>query len=183
MRNFKLRFPLSLTTSGDGSQEGIVVITNTGNDDAILSLTNLKVTYSGAGRSTFTVDESSAAVIRTLAASRAALTDDSTVDEPEQPQEPEQPAEPEWQNPWQNLVNGIKNTVNYIGEKIQSCQQDVGFGDYGSAKPCATTSFPGFSGFKVFNDLSVCDWLYDDIPNHDKGCYDIPDGGYGYFGS
>ena len=42
---------LSLTTSGDGSQDGIVVITNTGNDDAILSLTNLKVTYSGAGRS------------------------------------------------------------------------------------------------------------------------------------
>lgn len=111
---------LSLTTSGDGSQEGIVVITNTGDDDAILSLTNLKVTYSGEGRSTFTVDESSAAVIRTLAASRAALTDDSTVDEPEQPQEPEQPAEPEWQNPWQNLVDGIKNTVNYIGEKIQS---------------------------------------------------------------
>ena len=111
---------LSLTTSGDGSQEGIVVITNTGDNGAILSLTNLKVTYSGEGRSTFTVDESSAAVIRTLAASRAALTDDSTVDEPEQPQEPEQPAEPEWQNPWQNLVNGIKNTVNYIGEKIQS---------------------------------------------------------------
>lgn len=111
---------LSLTTSGNGSQEGIVVITNTGDNGAILSLTNLKVTYSGEGRSTFTVDESSAAVIRTLAASRAALTDDSTVDEPEQPQEPEQPAEPEWQNPWQNLVNGIKNTVNYIGEKIQS---------------------------------------------------------------
>lgn len=111
---------LSLTTSGDGSQEGIVVITNTGDNGAILSLTNLKVTYSGEGRSTFTVDESSAAVIWTLAASRAALTDDSTVDEPEQPQEPEQPAEPEWQNPWQNLVNGIKNTVNYIGEKIQS---------------------------------------------------------------
>ncbi|HIZ13174.1 MAG TPA: VWA domain-containing protein [Candidatus Mediterraneibacter stercorigallinarum] len=111
---------LSLTTSGDGSQEGIVVITNTGDNGAILSLTNLKVTYFGEGRSTFTVDESSAAVIRTLAASRAALTDDSTVDEPEQPQEPEQPAEPEWQNPWQNLVNGIKNTVNYIGEKIQS---------------------------------------------------------------
>ena len=111
---------LSLTTSGDGSQEGIVVITNTGDNGAILSLTNLKVTYSEEGRSTFTVDESSAAVIRTLAASRAALTDDSTVDEPEQPQEPEQPAEPEWQNPWQNLVNGIKNTVNYIGEKIQS---------------------------------------------------------------
>ena len=108
---------LSLTTSGDGSQDGIVVITNTGDDDAILSLTNLKVTYSGAGRSTFTVDENSAAAIRTLAASRAALADDSIE---EQPQEPEQPAEPEWQNPWQNLVNGIKNTVNYIGEKIQS---------------------------------------------------------------
>ena len=44
---------LSLTTSGDGSQDGIVVITNTGNDDATLSLTNLKVTYSGAGRSIF----------------------------------------------------------------------------------------------------------------------------------
>ena len=108
---------LSLTTSGDGSQEGIVVITNTGDDDAILSLTNLKVTYSGAGRSTFTVDENSAAAIRTLAASRTALADDSIE---EQPQEPEQPAEPEWQNPWQNLVNDIKNTVNYIGEKLQS---------------------------------------------------------------
>lgn len=107
---------LSLTTSGDGSQDGIVVITNTGDDDAILSLTNLKVTYSRAGRSTFTVDENSAAAIRTLAASRAALADDSIE---EQPQEPEQPAEPEWQNPWQNLVNDIKNTVNYIGEKIQ----------------------------------------------------------------
>lgn len=108
---------LSLTTSGDGSQDGIVVITNTGNDDAILSLTNLKVTYSGAGRSTFTVDENSAAAIRTLAASRAALADDSIE---EQPQEPEQPAEPEGQNPLQNLVNDIKNTVNYIGEKLQS---------------------------------------------------------------
>ena len=108
---------LSLTTSGDGSQDGIVVITNTGDDDAILSLTNLKVTYSGAGRSTFTVDENSAAAIRTLAASRTALADDSIE---EQPQEPEQPAEPEWQNPWQNLVNDIKNTVNYIGEKLQS---------------------------------------------------------------
>ena len=107
---------LSLTTSGDGSQDSIVVITNTGDDDAILSLTNLKVTYSGEGRSTFTVDENSAAAIRTLAASRAALADDSIE---EQPQEPEQPAEPEWQNPWQNLVNDIKNTVNYIGEKIQ----------------------------------------------------------------
>ena len=72
-----------------------------------------------------------------------------------------------------------------------NCQQDVGFGDYGSANPCATTSFPGFPGFKVgfpgfkvFNDPSVCEWMYDDIPNNDKGCYDIPDGnGYGYFGS
>lgn len=65
-----------------------------------------------------------------------------------------------------------------------NCQQDVGFGDYGSVNPCATTSFPGFPGFKVFNDPSVCKWMYDDIPNNDKGCYDIPDGnGYGYFGS
>lgn len=110
---------LSLTTSGDGSQDGIVVITNTGNDDAILSLTNLKVTYSGAGRSTFTVDENSAAAIRALAASRTVLTDDSIEEEP-QPEQPEQPAEPEWQDPWKNLVNDIKNTVNYIGEKLQS---------------------------------------------------------------
>ena len=110
---------LSLTTSGDGSQEGIVVITNTGDDDAILSLTNLKVTYSGAGRSTFTVDENSAAAIRALAASRTVLTDDSIEEEP-QPEQPEQPAEPEWKDPWKNLVNDIKNTVNYIGEKLQS---------------------------------------------------------------
>ena len=40
-------------------------------------------------------------------------------DEPEE-KKPEQPAEPEWQDPWKNLVNDIKNTVNYIGEKLQS---------------------------------------------------------------
>lgn len=64
-----------------------------------------------------------------------------------------------------------------------NCANDVGFGDYGSTNPCFTTSFPGFPGFKVFNDLSVCEWLWDDVPHNDTGCYHIPDGGYGYFGS
>lgn len=63
-----------------------------------------------------------------------------------------------------------------------NCEKDVGFGDYGSSNPCAT-NFPGFSGFKVFNDISVCEWLWDDVPHDDTGCYDIPQGGYGYFGS
>lgn len=109
---------LSLTTSGDGSQDGIVVITNTGDDDAILSLTNLKVTYSGVGRSTFTVDENSAAAIRTLAASRTAFADDSTTESPEEGIQ--QPEEPTWQKPIQNLITGIKNTVNYIEQKLQN---------------------------------------------------------------
>lgn len=111
---------LAMTTNGDGSQDGIVVITNTGSDDAILSLTNIKVTYSGQGISTFTIDDESAAQIRTLAAARMSVSDDSIVQQPEEPDEPEQPTAPSWQEQWDNVVTGIKNTVNYIGQKIQN---------------------------------------------------------------
>ena len=110
---------LRLTTNNDGSQEGVVVITNTGDEDTILSLTNIKVTYSGSGRSTFTVDDESVSQITALAAARAAVLNDSTEsgDDVQQPQQPEKPA---WQQQLDKVVTGIKDTVNYIGQKIQS---------------------------------------------------------------
>lgn len=110
---------LRLTTNNDGSQEGVVVITNTGDEDTILSLTNMKVTYSGSGRSTFTVDDESVSQITALAAARAAVLNDSTEsgDDVQQPQQPEKPA---WQQKLDKVVTGIKDTVNYIGQKIQS---------------------------------------------------------------
>lgn len=110
---------LRLTTNNDGSQEGVVVITNTGDADTILSLTNMKVTYSGSGRSTFTVDDESVSQITALAAARAAVLNDSTEsgDDVQQPQQPEKPA---WQQKLDKVVTGIKDTVNYIGQKIQS---------------------------------------------------------------
>ena len=110
---------LRLTTNNDGSQEGVVVITNTGDEDTILSLTHMKVTYSGSGRSTFTVDDESVSQITALAAARAAVLNDSTEsgDDVQQPQQPEKPA---WQQKLDKVVTGIKDTVNYIGQKIQS---------------------------------------------------------------
>lgn len=110
---------LRMTTNNDGSQEGVVVITNTGDKDTILSLTNMKVTYSGSGRSTFTVDDESVSQITALAAARAAVLNDSTEsgDDVQQPQQPEKPA---WQQKLDKVVTGIKDTVNYIGQKIQS---------------------------------------------------------------
>lgn len=111
-----------MTSNGDGSQDGIVVITNTGSDDAILSLTNIKITYSGVGRSTFTLDDESVSQIRALAAARTAVSDNDSAgqqpQEPSQPQEPQQPSKPNWQDQWNNVVNDIKNTVNYIGQQI-----------------------------------------------------------------
>lgn len=110
---------LRLTTNNDGSQEGIVVITNTGDEDTILSLTNIKVTYSGSGRSTFTVDDESASQITTLAAARAAVLSDST-ESGDDVQQPQQPEKPSWQQQLDKVVTDIKDTVNYIGQKIQS---------------------------------------------------------------
>ena len=111
-----------MTSNGDGSQDGIVVITNTGSDSAILSLTNIKITYSGVGRSTFTLDDESVSQIRALAAARTAVSDNDSAgqqpQEPSQPQEPQQPSKPNWQDQWNNVVNDIKNTVNYIGQQI-----------------------------------------------------------------
>lgn len=110
---------LRLTTNNDGSQEGIVVITNTGDEDTILSLTNIKVTYSGSGRSTFTVDDESVSQITTLAAARAAVLSDST-ESGDDVQQPQQPEKPSWQQQLDKVVTDIKDTVNYIGQKIQS---------------------------------------------------------------
>ena len=110
---------LRLTTNNDGSQEGVVVITNTGDEDTILSLTNIKVTYSGSGRSTFTVDDESVSQITTLAAARAAVLSDST-ESGDDVQQPQQPEKPSWQQQLDKVVTDIKDTVNYIGQKIQS---------------------------------------------------------------
>lgn len=110
---------LRLTTNNDGSQEGIVVITNTGDEDTILSLTNIKVTYSGSGRGTFTVDDESVSQITTLAAARAAVLSDST-ESGDDVQQPQQPEKPSWQQQLDKVVTDIKDTVNYIGQKIQS---------------------------------------------------------------
>lgn len=111
---------LRLTTNNDGSQEGVVVITNTGDEDMILSLTNMKVTYSGSGRSTFTVDDESVSQITALAAARAAVLNDSIANGGNDVQQPQQPSKPNWQDQWNNVVTGIKETVSYIGQKIQS---------------------------------------------------------------
>ena len=111
---------LRLTTNNDGSQEGVVVITNTGDEDMILSLTNMKVTYSGSGRSTFTVDDESVSQITALAAARAAVLNDSIDNGGNDVQQPQQPSKPNWQDQWNNVVTGIKETVSYIGQKIQS---------------------------------------------------------------
>ena len=110
---------LRLTTNNDGSQEGVVVITNTGDEDTILSLTNMKVTYSGSGRSTFTVDDESVSQITALAAARAAVLNDST-ESGDDVQQPQQPEKPSWQQQLDKVVTDIKDTVNYIGQKIQS---------------------------------------------------------------
>ena len=111
---------LRMTTNNDGSQEGVVVITNTGDEDTILSLTNIKVTYSGSGRSTFTVDDESVSQITALAAARAAVLNDSIDNGGNDVQQPQQPSKPNWQDQWNNVVTGIKETVSYIGQKIQS---------------------------------------------------------------
>lgn len=64
-----------------------------------------------------------------------------------------------------------------------SCTIDVNFGDTGAINPCAYPD-PDFGGaMTIFNSLSVCDSLWDDEENNDKGCYHIPVDGAGYFGS
>lgn len=60
-----------------------------------------------------------------------------------------------------------------------NCTNDVGFGDTGASKMCSILDTD--TGFTVFNSYSVCETLWKD--GDDKGCYHIPDGGYGYFGS
>lgn len=61
-----------------------------------------------------------------------------------------------------------------------NCVMDVGFGDAGASKPCSTIH-PQFPTERLFNDYDTCTMLWND--GDDKGCYDVPDGGVGYFGS
>lgn len=62
------------------------------------------------------------------------------------------------------------------------CTIDVGFGDSNMIKQC-TYADPDFGGAVIYfnsgNEACVSKW--DD--GDDKGCYHIPDGGQGYFGS
>ena len=61
-----------------------------------------------------------------------------------------------------------------------NCTIDVGFGDSGSN--ICTYPDPEFGGaLTLFNVVGVCDTVW--IEGNDKGCYHIPDGGVGYFGS
>lgn len=114
---------LTINEGGGSSdvQNAIVVITNTSNDDVILSLTNLKVTYAEAGGSSrMTLDDASVLQIRSLAASRISSADTEETVQPSEPEEPANPEQPTWQDQWNNVVTGIKETVSYIGQKIQS---------------------------------------------------------------
>lgn len=114
---------LTINAGGGSSdvQNAIVVITNTSNDDVILSLTNLKVTYAEAGGSSrMTLDDASVLQIRSLAASRISSADTEETVQPSEPEEPANPEQPTWQDQWNNVVTGIKETVSYIGQKIQS---------------------------------------------------------------
>lgn len=81
---------------------------------------------------------------------------------------------------------------NYIKPKVKAekfeisdfiaanCRIDVGFGDTGASRMCAFPD-PDFGGaLMLFNSPGVCEEIWD---AHIKGCYHIPDGGHGYFGS
>ena len=63
-----------------------------------------------------------------------------------------------------------------------NCTIDVGFGDTGATKLCSIPD-PDFGdmGEMLFNNYDVCTLIWDE--NYDTGCYDIPVGGQGYFGS
>ncbi|MGN0334823.1 MAG: hypothetical protein ACI4DV_04060 [Lachnospiraceae bacterium] len=63
-----------------------------------------------------------------------------------------------------------------------NCQIDVGFGDSGSN--ICTIPDPDFGGaLTLFNVQGICDTVWIDGDDDDRGCYHIPDGGVGYFGS
>lgn len=108
---------IRMTTNDDGSRDGIVVITNTGEEDAILSLTNIKVTYSEAGDSTFTVDDDSVSQIRAIAAARAEAMDE---DSSQQPQEPTTPSKPNWQEKVEDIIDAAESFLDDLADQWQS---------------------------------------------------------------
>lgn len=108
---------IRMTTNDDGSRDGIVVITNTGGEDAILSLTNIKVTYSEAGDSTFTVDDDSVSQIRAIAAARAEAMDE---DSSQQPQEPTTPSKPNWQEKVEDIIDAAESFLDDLADQWQS---------------------------------------------------------------
>ncbi len=108
---------IQMTTNDDGSRDGIVVITNTGEEDAILSLTNIKVTYSEAGDSTFTVDDDSVSQIRAIAAARAEAMDE---DSSQQPQEPTTPSKPNWQEKVEDIIDAAESFLDDLADQWQS---------------------------------------------------------------
>lgn len=67
-----------------------------------------------------TLDDASVLQIRSLAASRISSADTEETVQPSEPEEPVNPEQPTWQDQWNNVVTGIKETVSYIGQKIQS---------------------------------------------------------------
>lgn len=64
-----------------------------------------------------------------------------------------------------------------------NCIIDVGFGDTGASNPCGYKD-PAFGeSYILFNNRPTCTALWREPGDPDPGCYHIPDGGYGYFGS
>ena len=98
---------IQMTTNDDGSRE----------DDAILSLTNIKVTYSEAGDSTFTVDDDSVSQIRAIAAARAKAMDE---DSSQQPQEPTTPSKPNWQEKLEDIIDAAESFLDDLADQWQS---------------------------------------------------------------
>lgn len=107
----------SSTTNSDGSEEGIIVITNTGEDDVILSLTNMKITYSDQRSSKYMIDDQSVEKIKKIAIERAeTMGEDSS----QLPQEPTTPSKPNWQEKVEDIIDAAESFLDDLADQWQS---------------------------------------------------------------
>lgn len=104
-------------TNSDGSEEGIIVITNTGEDDVILSLTNMKITYSDQRSSKYMIDDLSVEKIQKIAMARAEAMDE---DSSQQPQEPTTPSKPNWQEKVEDIIDAAESFLDDLADQWQS---------------------------------------------------------------
>ena len=110
---------LNFVVSESGEKTANMVVTNTSaEEDVILSLTNLKVTYGDSGMSySLFVDE--AVVENTFAVVNARLAVIEEPEEPEIPEEPETPDEPETpekpdENPGKDFIEDLYSFIKDI---------------------------------------------------------------------